>query len=126
MKEKTIIFFDGVCNLCDSFVNFVYKRDSRRRFFYAPLQGPTAGELLADPDRTDLKYIVLFRKGRIFRGSQAIQEVFCQLYPGLAWFFKRIPGRFLYGVIAKRRYGIFGKKEELYTPSSEQKEFFLP
>ena len=126
MKEKTIIFFDGICNLCDSFVNFVYRRDSHRKFFYAPLQGETAGELLAEKDRTDLKYIVLFCKGQIFRGSQAVQEVFCQLYPRLAWFFKRVPGRVLYEVIAKRRYKLFGKKEKLYEPSPKQKQFFLP
>ena len=126
MKEKTVIFFDGVCNLCDSFVNFVYQRDSQRRFFYAPLQGQTARELLAAEDRTDLKYIVLFCAGQVFRGSSAIQEVFCRLYPRGGWFFKRIPGRFLYGIIAKRRYKLFGKKEGLYEPSPEQKEFFLP
>lgn len=126
MEEKVIIFFDGVCNLCDSFVNFVYERDSYRQFFYAPLQGKTARDLLAETDRTDLKYIVLFCNGRIFRGPEAIQEIFSLLYPKRARLFRRIPGRFLYKFIAKRRYKIFGKKEELYEPSSQQKKFFLP
>ena len=123
MEEKTIIFFDGVCNLCDSFINFVYKRDSRRQFFYAPLQGKTAEDLLAETDRTDLKYIVLFCNGRIFRGPEAIQEIFSLLYPKGAGLFRKISGDFLYEFIAKRRYKIFGRKGE---PSSRQKKGFLP
>ena len=126
MTEKTIIFFDGICNLCDSFINFVYERDSRRQFFYAPLQGKTARDLLAETDRTDLKYIVLFCNGQIFRGPEAIQEIFSLLYPKKTRILRKIPGHFLYKFIAKRRYKIFGKKEELYEPSPEQKEFFLP
>ena len=126
MEEKAIIFFDGVCNLCDSFVNFMYKRDSQRQFLYAPLQGETAEKSLSAGDRTNLKYIVLFHKNQIFRGPQAIQEVFCRLYPRGAWFLKRIPGHFLYKSIAKRRYSLFGKKETLYEPSPQQKDFFLP
>ncbi|MCY4512679.1 MAG: DCC1-like thiol-disulfide oxidoreductase family protein [Bdellovibrionales bacterium] len=125
MPEKTIIFFDGVCNLCDSFVNFVYKRDGQRQFLYSSLQGQTAKDMLAEQDRTDLKYLVLFYKGQVFRGPEAVQKIFCLLYPKMAWFFKKIPGRFLYEVIAKSRYKIFGKKEELYAPSPEQKKFFL-
>lgn len=125
MQEKTVIFFDGICNLCDSFVNFVYKRDTKRQFLFAPLQGETAQDMLEETDRTNLKYLVLFHKGRIFRGSEAVQKIFCLLYPKSSWFLRRIPGHFLYEVIAKRRYKFFGKKTELYAPSSEQKKVFL-
>lgn len=126
MEGKAIIFFDGICNLCDSFINFVYKRDSKKQFLYAPLQGETAKKHLAAEDRTNLRYIVLFHREQVFRGPQAVQEVFCRLYPKGALFLKRIPGHFLYKGIAKRRYRLFGKKEKLYEPSPQQKEFFLP
>lgn len=123
--KKTIIFFDGICNLCDSFVNFVFKRDSKRIFFYAPLQGVTASSLLSIEDKDNLKQIVLLHNNQIFKGYRAIQKIFCLLYPKASLIFKIIPGSFLYKVIAKRRYKLFGKKEDLYQPSKEQKEFFL-
>ena len=125
-KEKPVIFFDGVCNLCDSFVNFVYKKDSQKQFLYAPLQGSTAEKLLPAKDRDSLTHIVFFYKGRALRGSRAVQEIFCRLYPRACWLFRKIPGRFLYNGIAKRRYQLFGKKSALYEPSPEQKKFFLP
>ena len=124
--KKTIIFFDGVCNLCDSFVNFVFKRDSKRMFFYAPLQGVTADSLLSTADKNSLKQIVLFHNNQIFKGYKAIQKIFCLLYPKISLIFKMIPGSFLYQIIAKKRYRLFGKKEGLYQPSTEQKSFFLP
>jgi predicted DCC family thiol-disulfide oxidoreductase YuxK len=43
---KPIIFFDGVCAMCNTFVAIVLKADPEERFLFAPLQGDTARELL--------------------------------------------------------------------------------
>ena len=45
-QRHPILFFDGVCGLCNRFVDFMLKADSRNRFLYAPLQGETARSLL--------------------------------------------------------------------------------
>ena len=124
--KKNIIFFDGVCNLCDSFVNFVFKKDSKKIFFYAPLQGVTADNLLSTEDKNSLKQIVLLHNDQTLKGYKAIQKVFYLLYPKMSLIFKVIPGSFLYKIIAKKRYRLFGKKEDLYKPSKEQELFFLP
>ena len=127
LNSKDIIFFDGVCNLCDRFVNFVYLRDQNRKFYYAPLQGPTAKELLGD--QVDLKSIIYFKQGAVLRGVEGIGEILKILYPRWVWLLKLLPsplGGFFYSFIAKRRYRVFGKKDRFYTPSEEQKRFFLP
>jgi len=46
---KPIIFFDGVCHLCNASVDFILRADRHRRFTFAPLQGKTAAELLPPP-----------------------------------------------------------------------------
>jgi GTPase involved in cell partitioning and DNA repair len=49
--ERIILFFDGVCNLCNSWVDFLVRRDKRKQFRYAPLQGTTfQGVLAANPE----------------------------------------------------------------------------
>ena len=129
MKERNIIFFDGQCNLCDRFIRFVFKRDFKRQFLYAPLQGQTAEKLLRKEDIQALKSIIFFKKGLPLRESQAIQAIMSQLYPRGAVLFSVLPAflfNFFYRFIAKRRYDFFGKKTSLYKPSKEQREFFLP
>nr|WP_328243735.1 DCC1-like thiol-disulfide oxidoreductase family protein [Priestia megaterium] len=46
-SHHPIILFDGVCNLCNQWVQFVIKRDSRALFRFASLQSDTAGALLS-------------------------------------------------------------------------------
>ena len=126
--ETDIIFFDGVCNLCDRFVNFVYLRDKEKKFCYAPLQGLTAKKLL-EKEAEELKSIVYYKQGVLFRGTEAIGEILRTISVPWIWILKPFPSfvkRFFYSVIAQKRYKMFGKKDHLYVPSEEQKKFFLP
>ncbi len=129
MSNPSIIFFDGQCNLCDRFVNFVFKRDARRRFLYAPLQGQTALQKLKKEDIQNLKSILVLKDGAVLREARAIQAVFQQLYPHCSPALSVLPlslFNFFYRFIGKNRYAIFGKKERLYQPAKSQSEFFLP
>ena len=129
MQEQDIIFFDGQCQLCDHFVNFVFKRDLKRQFLYAPLQGLTAKQNLKKEDTKNLKSIIFFKKGLPLREAQAIQEIMKKLYPRWSLLLSFLPSKlfnFLYRFIAKRRYVFFGKKANLYQASIEQKKYFLP
>ena len=42
--EHPLLFFDGVCGMCNAFVDFIMKRDPQGHFRFAPLQGDTAKE----------------------------------------------------------------------------------
>ena len=128
MKDKNIIFFDGVCELCDWFVNFVFKRDSQKQFLYAPLQGETAKTYLKAEDIQNLKSIIFFNQGILLKESHALKAILKKLYPRWAFLLALFPSvifNLFYRLIAKRRYAFFGKKESLYQADSEQKKYFL-
>ena len=42
MDSKIIIFYDGICILCNNAVEFVIKRDKKNTIFFSPLQSPFA------------------------------------------------------------------------------------
>lgn len=129
MSDQIIIFFDGQCNLCDRFVNFVFKRDTHRHFLYAPLQGETAFRKLSREDIQGLKSIVILKDGLVLKETRAVQAVMQQIYPRCSIVFSLLPlpfFNFFYRLVGKRRYSLFGKKSHLYQPSESQKKFFLP
>lgn len=128
MPDKNIIFFDGKCNLCDRFINFVFKRDCKKQFLYAPLQGQTAKQYLKTKELKNLQSIIVLQKELILKETSAIKAIMKELYPRLSILFSILPSAFFnlfYRFIAKKRYAFFGKKELLYQASEEQKEFFL-
>ncbi|MDE0091903.1 MAG: DUF393 domain-containing protein [Oligoflexia bacterium] len=128
MQDKNIIFFDGVCELCDWFVNFVFKRDSKKQFLYAPLQGETAKIHLKKEDSQGLKSIIFFNHGTVLKESPALKAIMKKLYPRWAFLLSLFPNfifNLFYRFIAKRRYTFFGKKESLYQADSEQQKYFL-
>ena len=129
---RQILFFDGVCGLCNWSVDFVLKRDTQRRFQFAPLQGETARVLLPAADVADLNSMVLLIGGRTYKKSAAAVRVlwqlgyFWQLVGSAIWLIP-LPIRNLgYFLIAKNRYQLFGKKESCRLPTPEERTRFLP
>lgn len=57
--KKDIIYFDGTCGLCDFFVQYIYTRDKKKTFLFAPLQGKTAKENLPKKYIDQLNTVVL-------------------------------------------------------------------
>ena len=45
-RHRPILFFDGVCGLCNRFIDLMLRADRQDRFRYAPLQGETARRML--------------------------------------------------------------------------------
>ena len=128
MKDKSIIFFDGVCELCDWFVNFVLKRDTKKQFLYAPLQGETAKTHLEPEDIQGLKSIIFFNQGAILKESPALKAIMKELYPQWAFLLSLFPNfifNLFYRFMAKRRYAFFGKKQMIQQAPPEQQKYFL-
>ena len=129
MPNPYIIFFDAQCSLCNHFINFVFKRDTKRQFLYAPLQGATAKQYLKKEDIKTLKSVIVLKNNVTLKEAQAIQTVMKQLYPSYSVLFSILPSKFFnvfYRFIAKKRYKVFGKKEDLHQPSKNQRKYFLP
>jgi predicted DCC family thiol-disulfide oxidoreductase YuxK len=130
--DRPIIFFDGVCGLCNRFVDFVVRRDSRGVFHFAPLQGETARHHLDEADIQDLKTVVLIDDAGTFRKSDAVLRILKQLggfwrfVAAVLWAVPRPVRDLGYSWIAGNRYAIFGKKETCRLPTVAERERFLP
>jgi predicted DCC family thiol-disulfide oxidoreductase YuxK len=127
-----VVLFDGVCNLCNGSVRFVIERDPHKHFQFAPLQSETATTLiggtanpLAMPDS-----IVLVDDGRFYVRSTAALRIARRLrFPWpLLWVFMAVPRPlrdWVYDVIARHRYGWFGKRDTCMVPTKEIRDRFL-
>lgn len=128
-----IILFDGVCNFCNSSVNFIMKRDARGYFRFAPLQSPRGQELQErfglETDR--LETFVLVEGERAHLRSAAALRIARRLgglYP-LLYAFIIVPPfirDFVYGWFARNRYRWFGKRDECMVPTPDMRDRFLP
>jgi|SRR5690625_4098765 len=132
--DSYIILFDGVCNLCNGFVQFVIKRDKKARFQFASLQSPVAERLLESYQLStkSMESVILIHKNKnkVWTESSAVLRIHRKLsglYPFL-YVFIIIPKGirdFFYRQISKNRYKWFGKREECMIPSPEIKKRFL-
>ena len=129
---EALILFDGICNFCNASVQFVIKRDAAGYFKYAPLQGQTGQRILAENKRpvNDFDSFILYEQGRIYQKSTAALRVARKLngfWPLLYVFIIVSPfiRNFFYGIIAKNRYKLFGKKDDCMIPSPEIRSRFL-
>lgn len=126
------ILFDGVCNLCNGFVQFVIARDPGAHFRFASLSSETAGRLLKEAGVTDAipDSMVLVEDGQVYFRSEAPLRVARRLsFPWpLLGIFLAVP-RFIrdrvYDVIAARRYRWFGRRDVCWIRTPDVQRRFL-
>jgi len=131
-RNKTILLFDGYCNLCSSAVQFVIKHEKRPDIFFTSLQSDIGRELLhhfnIDVLKTDS--LVLIKDNKAYVKSSAalrLTKHLKGLYP-LAMLFLIIPAfirNVVYDFIAKHRYKWFGKSEICMIPDKNISNRFL-
>lgn len=131
-KVDHIILFDGVCNLCNSAVQFVLKRDRDAIFKFASLQSDAGKKLLEAQGLPEehLKSFVYIHNDKVYTRSGAALKVAARLsYPTklLSWFVivPKFVRDLVYDLIARNRYRMFGKKEACMVPTPELKQRFL-
>ena len=129
---ENVLFFDGVCGLCNRTVDFLLRRDRNQRILFAPLQGETARRELSPQDVTDLNTIVLKTPQALYKRSAAVVRLLWLLggvWPvcgTLLWLIPRPLRDLGYRVVASSRYSLFGKKETCRIPSADERSRFLP
>lgn len=135
--RENIIFFDGICTLCNSFIDFLIKRDSKKILRYAPLQGHTANERLpmsrvrvAGPNGPSFSSIVYLKNGLMLTQSDAAIQILTDL--GGMWslvsILKLVPRSIrnsVYKLVATNRYKWFGQRDTCRLPSKEERSYFL-
>ena len=129
-----ILFFDGVCGLCNRFVDLMLRADSRGRYRYAPLQGETAQRLLGPQDQVqagDPQSFVFLEKDKRYEQSNAVLLALSGLggtwrLISLLYVFPRPLRDFVYRIVARNRYRWFGRRDECRLPTQEERDRFLP
>ncbi len=132
-ENKKIILFDGVCNLCNSAVQYVIKRDKKDIFRFAALQSEIGQKLLQERgiSTSEIDSIILITPGisyytksdaalkimNVFGGTWKLLTVFTWAPKGLR--------NIVYDYVAKNRYRWYGKKDACMIPTLELKAKFL-
>ncbi|MBI2336110.1 MAG: DUF393 domain-containing protein [Deltaproteobacteria bacterium] len=130
--HRPIVFFDGVCNLCNFWVQFIIKRDPHKKFYFASLQskaGQAILEALGLPD-SELNTMIFLEKDQCYLKSSAGLHIARTMggWLRLGYIFIFIPEgirNIFYRLISKYRYRYFGKKETCMTPTSDLQDRFL-
>lgn len=129
MKNQPVILFDGVCNLCQSSVQFIIKRDKKAKFKFAALQSEAGQKLLKGHTAPGLDSVILVENDKVYTHSSAalrIAKGLDGLWPML-YVFVIIPRplrNWLYNWVAANRYRWFGKQESCMMPTPELKSRF--
>ena len=119
---KHIVLFDGVCNLCSRLVYFIAARDKKLIFSYVSLQSPYGQTLLHNfglPDR-DFDTVVYIAGDKYYLRSSAMLHILKDMGGiwSIAWIFILFPPfirDFIYNIISKTRYRIFGRKSASHS-----------
>jgi predicted DCC family thiol-disulfide oxidoreductase YuxK len=126
---RQIVFFDGECGVCNTFVQFLLKHD-RGRFTFAPLQGETARLYLGQGRAPDLSTVIYADGERIYLRSEAVLRIaraMGGLWAGL-WIFYLVPRGIrdpLYALFARYRH-LFLRGTVCAVPTPEERRRFLP
>lgn len=133
IHSSPVILFDGVCNLCNSSVQFILKRDKRGRFLFGSLQSESGQGLLVEHGLPvdDYASFIYIKEGKVYTKSSGALHVLKDL--GGLWKLLYVlilvpkPIRdYIYSLIANNRYRLFGKRNACMMPSAGIKERFLP
>ncbi|WP_430612289.1 thiol-disulfide oxidoreductase DCC family protein [Flavobacterium sp. JP2137] len=132
-KNKKIILFDGVCNLCDETVQKVIQADTHDQFRFTPLDSPTGLAILnyigVAPGSIDS--IILYEPGQAYyiKAEAALKIAgFLGGRYSLLSLLNVLPNALLnrgYDYIAKNRYRWYGKKDACMIPTPETLNKFI-
>lgn len=132
MNNQPIILFDGVCNFCNSAVNFTIKRNSKSTIMFAAMQSD-AGQVLLKKynlSLTDLQSFIFIEHGIVYKQSTGALKV-CRHLRGLwplCYHLIIVPKLIrdgIYNWVAKNRYKWFGIRKVCMIPTAEIKSRFL-
>jgi predicted DCC family thiol-disulfide oxidoreductase YuxK len=132
MMQESILLFDGHCSLCNAAVDFVLKRDPKKKLLLASIQGPAGQGVLKKyqlpPNYLDT--LVVVEQGKVYLGSTAALRVARLLGGGWPLFYgliiipKGIRDH-IYQWISSHRYQWFGRRNTCRMPTADESAHFL-
>ncbi|MCL4165624.1 UNVERIFIED_CONTAM: hypothetical protein GTU68_037708 [Idotea baltica] len=133
-EPNNVIIFDGVCSLCNAWVDFVLRKEKEDIFSFAANQSDEGQAILEKFNKTfdneEVDTVFLLENGQLYERSTAALRIVKKLsFPwNLAYGFVVIPRPirdFFYKIIAKNRYRWFGKKNSCRLPTPEERAKFI-
>jgi predicted DCC family thiol-disulfide oxidoreductase YuxK len=130
--QSPVVLFDGVCNLCNGWVDFIIRHDGKADIRFAPLQSPAADRLLEGTtiarDQSDT--VVLVDSSGMWTESNAVLRVARLLkFPYRILYALVVIPRpirdWVYRIVARNRLRMFGRRESCRVPTPEQRDHFL-
>jgi len=132
VEDKSLVLFDGVCNLCNGFVNFLILRDKKNKFHFGSLQSEKVKDILRQYNFSteSISTVILIENNKLYSQSTAVLKIVRKLNGAWPWMYAfiivPIPIRdFLYKFVAKNRYKWFGKKDRCMIPTPGLKAKFV-
>ncbi len=131
IPDDKIVLFDGVCNYCNSMVNFAIRYDKKAVLKFSPLQSASGISLKEKYNiSSDIDSVIFLDQGKVYTYSDAAIKIAGYLqWPAKALYAFHIVPNFLrqpiYKWIARNRYKWFGKKETCMIPTKEVRDRFL-
>lgn len=133
-SPPAVVLFDGVCNLCHGFVQFIIRHDAAGRFRFAALQSDAGRALLAAQGAPlpapDPESVLLLLGGRVYSHSAAVLRIAHEL--GWPWRLaaagRVLPRAWrdgLYRFVARHRYRWFGRQASCWLPTPALQARFL-
>lgn len=129
---ERIVYFDGVCNLCNASIQFILNRDPKGKFKFCALQSARGKKTLEENGVAAESFdtFLLSENGTLYTRSTAALLTLRELSGGwpLLYGLIIVPAvlrDFVYGLVAKNRYRWFGKKESCLVPAPEIRDRFL-
>ena len=136
-RGSSVVFYDGVCALCNRFLRIIRRRDPQERYYFASLQSEFARRTLlrhgCDPDDLDTIYLLL-RYGESDESVLSRSQAAFRILESLGGFWKLVSALdvlprglldFGYRLIARSRYRVFGKYPVCPLPPPEERHLFL-
>jgi predicted DCC family thiol-disulfide oxidoreductase YuxK len=127
-----VILFDGVCNLCNGAIQFVIKQDKHQKFHFASLQSDYGQKILETHSlqTNDLKTLIYQDGDKIYFKSEAVIRIGIDAGGWLkiaviAYILPLFLRNFMYDLLARNRYKIFGKRAECMIPDERIQKRFL-
>jgi predicted DCC family thiol-disulfide oxidoreductase YuxK len=131
-RESQIIFFDGVCNLCEGTVQFLLKRNKKKNLLFASLQSNSGQQMLKhfNLPLNNFNSFVFIENGKLYQrsaGALRVTKYLSGLWP-LLYAFLIVPPfirNAVYDFVARNRYKWYGQKNECWLPTPELQKRFL-
>jgi predicted DCC family thiol-disulfide oxidoreductase YuxK len=129
----TIVFYDGVCILCNGFIKFIFKFDKAQNIKVTPLQSEKSIAILSkyNLDFQSLDTIFVLDHEKIYMRSDAVLvvlsklSIFWKCLSKIGFIIPKFLRDFLYNIVAKNRYKTFGQYDSCPLPTPEMKNRFL-